>query len=119
MLKRIAFVIIILLISSSSFARDVHVKEYFRKNGTYVQPHYRSAPDGNPYNNFSTRGNVNPYTGKIGTVDPDNDRYNHKKSNGSYGYQSDDDISSDTFDNFNHNNDNPILEEEPNEEDNN
>jgi len=32
-----------------------------------VQPHYRSAPDGNFYNNWSTKGNVNPYTGVPGT----------------------------------------------------
>jgi hypothetical protein len=35
-----------------------------------VQPHYRSSPDGSRLNNWSTRGNVNPYTGKPGTVDP-------------------------------------------------
>ena len=32
---------------------DVYVRGYTRDNGTYVQPHYRSAPDGNPYNNYS------------------------------------------------------------------
>jgi hypothetical protein len=25
-------------------------------NGTYVMPHIRTSPDGNPYNNFSYRG---------------------------------------------------------------
>ncbi|MBL5885546.1 hypothetical protein [Lelliottia aquatilis] len=45
---------------------SVHVNGYFRSNGTYVQPHYRSAPDHNFYNNWSTKGNTNPYTGKIG-----------------------------------------------------
>lgn len=33
----------------------------------YVEPHMRSAPDGNFYNNWSTKGNVNPYTGQPGT----------------------------------------------------
>jgi hypothetical protein len=46
---------------------QVRVKGYYRKDGTYVQPHVRSNPDGNPYNNYSTKGNVNPYTGKEGT----------------------------------------------------
>jgi hypothetical protein len=46
---------------------DVYVKGYFRKDGTYVPPHYRSDPDGNLQNNWSTYGNVNPYTGKVGT----------------------------------------------------
>ena len=46
---------------------SVSVNGYYRSNGTYVAPHYRSAPDGNFYNNWSTYGNVNPYTGKEGT----------------------------------------------------
>lgn len=46
---------------------SVSVRGYSRKDGTYVQPHRRSAPDGNFGNNWSTRGNVNPYTGEPGT----------------------------------------------------
>jgi hypothetical protein len=33
-------------------ARDVSVKEYFRKNGTYVRPHIRSSPDAFKSNNY-------------------------------------------------------------------
>jgi hypothetical protein len=51
-------------------ARDVYVQPHVRKDGTYVQGHHRSAPDGNPYNNYSAQGNVNPYTGQAGTVNP-------------------------------------------------
>lgn len=46
---------------------DVYVRGYYRSNGAYVAPHYRSDPDGNAWNNWSTYGNVNPYTGKRGT----------------------------------------------------
>ena len=46
---------------------DVYVRGYRRSNGTYVQPHYRSAPDRSFYNNWSTRPNVNPYTGRYGS----------------------------------------------------
>jgi hypothetical protein len=46
---------------------DVHVKSYVRKDGVVVQEHMRSAPDGDKSNNWSTKGNVNPYTGKVGT----------------------------------------------------
>jgi uncharacterized protein YraI len=49
---------------------QVRVKGYYRKDGTYVQPHVRSNPDGNPYNNWSYPGNLNPYTGKIAPGDP-------------------------------------------------
>lgn len=55
-----------------ALASDVHVNGYYRSNGTYVEPHYRSAPDGNRYNNFSAASNTNPYTGERGTVNPNN-----------------------------------------------
>lgn len=48
----------------------VHVNPYTRNDGASVQGHYRSAPDGNPYNNWSTQGNTNPYTGRQGTKSP-------------------------------------------------
>lgn len=56
--------------NGSALAGDVFVQGYFRNNGTYVQPHYRSQADGNVWNNWSTKGNVNPYTGEVGTYDP-------------------------------------------------
>jgi hypothetical protein len=52
------------------FAEDVSVKGYFLKDGTYVQPHMRSAPDSSYNNNWSTQPNVNPYTGQQGTQQP-------------------------------------------------
>lgn len=32
---------------------DVYVRGYYRRDGTCVRPHWRSDPDGNPYNNWS------------------------------------------------------------------
>jgi hypothetical protein len=61
---------------------QVYVNGYTTKNGTYVAPHYRSSPDGNPYNNWSTVGNVNPYTGQAGTRNPYS---SYGSSYGSYG----------------------------------
>lgn len=52
---------------SSSSSGPVHVKGHTRKDGTYVAPHYRSKPNGTKTDNWSTKGNVNPYTGKAGT----------------------------------------------------
>lgn len=40
---------------------------YTRSNGSYVQPHYSTSPNKNRSDNWSTKGNVNPYTGKPGT----------------------------------------------------
>jgi len=59
------------------------VNGYTRKDGTYVQGHYRSSPDGNPYNNCSFPGNTNPYTGKTATGDPDTYLSNYYNRSGS------------------------------------
>lgn len=57
------------LISSAAMA-DTYVNGYYRSNGTYVQPHYRSDSNDTKLDNWSTQGNVNPYTGQQGTKDP-------------------------------------------------
>ena len=63
----------------------VRVRGYYRKDGTYVRPHYRSVPDGNPYNNYSYPGNYNPNTGQITPGDPQKylDRYYNRSSSSS------------------------------------
>jgi hypothetical protein len=61
---------IVSLFCADSFADNVHVKGYYRADGTYVEPHYRSAPNSTTSDNWSTIGNVNPHTGKIGTKIP-------------------------------------------------
>jgi hypothetical protein len=43
---------------------------YFNQNGTYVQPHYQTNPDNNPFNNWTSRPNTNPFTGQPGTRNP-------------------------------------------------
>ena len=50
---------------------SVRVKGYTTKSGQYVAPHYRSSPNKSKNDNWSTKGNVNPYTGKAGTKNPD------------------------------------------------
>jgi hypothetical protein len=45
-----------------------YTRGYSRSNGTYVQPHWQTNPDGNIYNNWSTYPNVNPFTGRQGTI---------------------------------------------------
>ena len=56
--------------SSSRSAGSVRVRGYKKRNGTYVKPHYRTAPNATKSDNWSTKGNVNPYTGKPGTKNP-------------------------------------------------
>lgn len=56
--------------SAHKSTTDQHVSGYTRKNGTHVKPYMRSAPNGTQKDNFSTKGNVSPYTGKKGTKTP-------------------------------------------------
>ncbi|CAN7739037.1 hypothetical protein ABL850_33285 [Variovorax paradoxus] len=44
---------------------------YTKSNGTYVAPSHATNPNGTKADNWSTRGNVNPYTGKPGTKPQD------------------------------------------------
>ena len=48
----------------------VSVRGYTTSRGTYVAPHYRTSPNSTRIDNWSTRGNVNPFTGKSGTKSP-------------------------------------------------
>lgn len=64
---------------------DTFVRGYTKSNGTYVAPHYRSSPDSSYNNNWSVKGNQNPYTGSYGTNSP---TYNDKSpsyNNNNYG----------------------------------
>jgi hypothetical protein len=83
-------ILLLLLVNLQSFSQ-VKVRGYYRKNGTYVQPHQRSKPDGNPYNNYSYPGNTNPHTGKVATGNPETylKNYNarNKSTNNTHSYQ--------------------------------
>ncbi|MFQ8709294.1 MAG: SH3 domain-containing protein [Bacteroides thetaiotaomicron] len=67
----ILFVLLVVITISAVCNAQVRVKGYYRKDGTYVRPHVRSNPDRNPYNNWTYPGNVNPYTGKVATGNPE------------------------------------------------
>lgn len=59
------------LAAGSAHAADSHrVKGYVKKDGTYVAPTRRTNPDSKLSNNYGSKPNVNPYTGRSGTVDP-------------------------------------------------
>lgn len=57
---------IMILFPQVSFS-DEFVQGYMKSDGTYVQGYYRSDPDGTVRDNYSYKGNVNPYTGAVGT----------------------------------------------------
>ena len=70
--------VLIILFSNNLFAQDVVVN---KQNGSSYR---RTAPDGDCSNNYSSKGNVNPYTGKAGTV-PCNESGDVKFETGAYG----------------------------------
>lgn len=60
---------------------DTYVNGYTRRDGTYVQGHYRSSADSSRLNNYSTRGNYNPYTGQQGYKNPYSTNYSNSYGN--------------------------------------
>lgn len=61
---------LVLVLGASEAFAQVRVRGYTRKDGTYVQSHMRSRPNSTTADNYSTKGNVNPYTGQVGTKNP-------------------------------------------------
>ena len=54
----------------SSGSGSHSIKGYVKKDGTYVAPSHATNPNKSKSDNWSTKGNVNPHTGKDGTKDP-------------------------------------------------
>ena len=52
--------------SSSVNYNSTFVDSYTRSDGTFVQSHYKSMPNDTNWDNYSTKGNVNPFTGSTG-----------------------------------------------------
>ncbi|MFA5168531.1 MAG: hypothetical protein WC530_08385 [Candidatus Omnitrophota bacterium] len=67
MKKIIPFLILALFaFQQSSFAYRSTRGYVKRSSGTYVAPHYSSTPNRIKADNWSAKGNVNPFTGKKG-----------------------------------------------------
>jgi len=70
-MKLIAYAAIALMFGATAAdASGVRVRGYTTRRGTYVAPSRRTSPDHRRTNNWSSRGNVNPYTGRAGTRNP-------------------------------------------------
>lgn len=85
---RIFAILMAVFFFMESFAiADTYVQGYTRKDGTYVQGHYRSRPNSTVNDNYSTQGNTNPYTGQMGTKPRENDyfRSNSNPQKNNYG----------------------------------
>ena len=81
-MKKVVF-FVLLFVSINMFA-DQYVNGYYKSNGTYVDSYMKSSPNNTKSDNFSTYGNVNPYTGQAGTKTySDYNNYGHNKSSNS------------------------------------
>ena len=59
--------------------KSKQVKPYVKKNGTYVESHRRTEENNTNRDNYTTKPNVNPYNGKKGYKNPDNNYSPHPK----------------------------------------
>jgi len=75
--------LLLLVLLAQSALAQVWVNGYTRRDGKYVQGHYRSNPNSTVRDNYSYKGNTNPYTGQTGT----NRYYNNPTSAYFRGYQ--------------------------------
>jgi len=65
MRKAIGLVLVAMFICSVAYAGQV--RGYTRSDGTYVNSYQRSDPNPTVTDNYGYKGNVNPYTGAVGT----------------------------------------------------
>lgn len=90
-MKKLVLLAVILGLTSSLCYAD-YVRGYYKSNGTYVNGYNRTHPNYTKMDNYSTRGNYNPYTGQQGTKNPYNynynynQNYNNQRNNGYYNY---------------------------------
>ncbi|MCE5312991.1 MAG: hypothetical protein LLF86_07555, partial [Nitrospiraceae bacterium] len=70
------------------FAADQQVSGHWRDTNrdgvkdTFVQPYHRTEANDTKFDNYSTKGNANPFTGERGTADPwkqQNNDFNKKR----------------------------------------
>ncbi|MFA6502644.1 MAG: hypothetical protein WCT45_00085 [Candidatus Paceibacterota bacterium] len=67
----VALVFFLFVSAGSVEAKTVNVRGYYKPStGAYVQPSHRTSPNNTRMDNYSTRGNYNPYTGKAGRANP-------------------------------------------------
>lgn len=67
MIKKFMLTALALLTILSSTAYAEYVNGYTKKNGTYVSGYNRSDSNSSVTDNYSFKGNTNPYTGSTGT----------------------------------------------------
>ena len=60
-MKKILLLLMAVVVLAAGAAEAKYQRGYVRKNGTYVSGHFKTSSDGSKLNNYSTKGNRNPY----------------------------------------------------------
>ena len=64
-MKKVILLFLILCFHFSAYTQENphshYQKGYVKKNGTYVQPHYKTNTNKTNHDNYSTKGNTNTY----------------------------------------------------------
>lgn len=70
-MKKLLFIVFIALLISAPIAQAKYQRGYYKPSTrSFVSGHYKTRSDGIRSNNYSTKGNFNPYTGKKGYASP-------------------------------------------------
>lgn len=70
-MKKLLLSLMFVILSFGLFVQTteaaVRVRGYYKPStGSYVSPYFRSSPNSYKFDNYSARGNYNPYSGKRG-----------------------------------------------------
>ncbi|HZZ10930.1 MAG TPA: hypothetical protein VFE79_09555 [Paraburkholderia sp.] len=84
MKKKIAVLAVLLAAGITTAYADSYVQGYSRRDGTYVDGYRRTEPNSTRNDNYSTRGNYNPYTDEEGNRprDEETQRNGYYQNNG-------------------------------------
>lgn len=69
-MKNLTFIIVLFFFSIPIVFAQTWVDGYYKKDGTYVPGHFRSNSNSTTFDNYSTKGNINPFTNEKGYKDP-------------------------------------------------
>lgn len=87
-MKKVLALALLFTICFSAFGFAGYVNGYTRRDGTYVEGYYRSDPNNTVTDNYSYKGNTNPYTGETGSNyyrnSPSSEHYGTSSSRKSY-----------------------------------
>lgn len=70
-MKKLLLILFAILIMASPIAQAKYQRGYYKPSTrSYVKGHFKTRSDNLKFNNYSSKGNRNPYTGKKGYRNP-------------------------------------------------